>query len=180
MYSNNIVNFQESTTILNAYTKMSGNLLNAPRMIHFRICKHLVSNLSQKYQEGPKRIYSRCHSWMRWAHLRVHISPGSGWSLRYLTRMCRWKDLEDLNSLRRRSKGLDEIKPTDSWTLVTFLGFRIVIGWWGIYCPTIFTSVMSFKVKSDFRLEMCRNWTKMEMRLKKNTLDNKIDLFSSK
>ena len=31
MYSNNIVNFQESTTILNACTKMSGNLLNAPR-----------------------------------------------------------------------------------------------------------------------------------------------------
>ena len=30
MYSNNIVNFQESTTILNACTKKSGNLLNAP------------------------------------------------------------------------------------------------------------------------------------------------------
>ena len=28
-----IVNFQESTTILNAYTKKPGNLLNAPRMI---------------------------------------------------------------------------------------------------------------------------------------------------
>ena len=31
MYSNNILNFQESTTILNACTKTSGNLLNAPR-----------------------------------------------------------------------------------------------------------------------------------------------------
>ena len=31
MYSNNIVNFQESTTNLNAYTKKSGNLLNALR-----------------------------------------------------------------------------------------------------------------------------------------------------
>ena len=30
MYSNNILNFQESMTILNAYTKKSGNLLNAP------------------------------------------------------------------------------------------------------------------------------------------------------
>ena len=30
MYSNNIVNFQESMTILNACTKKSGNLLNAP------------------------------------------------------------------------------------------------------------------------------------------------------
>ena len=32
VYSNNIVNFQESTTILNAYTKKSGNLLKAPRI----------------------------------------------------------------------------------------------------------------------------------------------------
>ena len=32
MYSNNIVNFQESTTILNASTKMSGNLFKAPRI----------------------------------------------------------------------------------------------------------------------------------------------------
>ena len=32
MYSNNIVNFQESTTILNACTKKSGNLLNMSRM----------------------------------------------------------------------------------------------------------------------------------------------------
>ena len=31
MYNNNILNFQESTTILNAHTKKSGNLLNAPR-----------------------------------------------------------------------------------------------------------------------------------------------------
>ena len=32
MYSNNILNFQESTTILNASTKKSGNLLKAPRI----------------------------------------------------------------------------------------------------------------------------------------------------
>ena len=32
MYSNNIVNFQESMTILNASTKKSGNLLNARRI----------------------------------------------------------------------------------------------------------------------------------------------------
>ena len=40
MYSNNIVNFQESTTILYACTKKSGNLLKAlPITIH--IFKHL-------------------------------------------------------------------------------------------------------------------------------------------
>ena len=32
MYSNNIVNFQESTTILITRTKKSGNLLYTPRM----------------------------------------------------------------------------------------------------------------------------------------------------
>ena len=32
VYSNNILNFEESTTILNACTKKSGNLLNAPRI----------------------------------------------------------------------------------------------------------------------------------------------------
>ena len=31
IYSNNILNFQESMTILNACTKKSGNLLNTPR-----------------------------------------------------------------------------------------------------------------------------------------------------
>ena len=33
IYRNNILNFQESTTILNACTKKSGNLLNSPRII---------------------------------------------------------------------------------------------------------------------------------------------------
>ena len=32
MYSNNILNFQESMAILNACTKKSGNLLNTPRI----------------------------------------------------------------------------------------------------------------------------------------------------
>ena len=34
MYSNNILNFQESTTILNACTKKSGNLLKALRILN--------------------------------------------------------------------------------------------------------------------------------------------------
>ena len=33
MYDNSILNFQESTTILNAHTKKSGNLSYAPRII---------------------------------------------------------------------------------------------------------------------------------------------------
>ena len=37
IYSNNIVNFQESLTILNAYTKKSRNLLNALVYIYIYI-----------------------------------------------------------------------------------------------------------------------------------------------
>ena len=44
MYSNKILNFQESMTILNACTKKSGNLLNAPYIYQFltysNICMH--------------------------------------------------------------------------------------------------------------------------------------------
>ena len=44
LYSNNILNFQESTTTLNACTKKSGILLNAPRIL-----KILTQGLTDKY-----------------------------------------------------------------------------------------------------------------------------------
>ena len=37
MYSNNIVNFQESTTVLNACAQKSGNLLKAPRIYAYTL-----------------------------------------------------------------------------------------------------------------------------------------------
>ena len=43
VYRNNIVNFQESTTILNACTKKSGNLLKVPRIYHWAILMSLFS-----------------------------------------------------------------------------------------------------------------------------------------
>ena len=46
MYSNNIVNFQEFTTILNAKTKKSGNLLNAPLIL-------IYWNVSCIYSDFP-------------------------------------------------------------------------------------------------------------------------------
>ena len=50
MYSNNIVNFQESTTILNACTKKSDNLLNAPRVyIYIYIYIYIVLCISFNY-----------------------------------------------------------------------------------------------------------------------------------
>ena len=47
MYNNNIVNFRETTTILNACTKKSRNLLNSPRMLWF--FKNFVFDLGKKY-----------------------------------------------------------------------------------------------------------------------------------
>ena len=48
MYSNNILNFQESTTILNACTKKSGTLLKAPRTLHFSVYVQYVLNIELK------------------------------------------------------------------------------------------------------------------------------------
>ena len=55
MYSNNIVNFQESKTILKCqYKKKSGNLLKAPR-----ICRYKVSKVGDPPVEGdPKAPFS--------------------------------------------------------------------------------------------------------------------------
>ena len=63
MYSNNILNYQEPTTILNACTKKSGNLLNAPRICVY-VCdlrrpKHwsteILSNPRNKQKENVGR-----------------------------------------------------------------------------------------------------------------------------
>ena len=43
MYSNNILNFQESATILNARTKKSGNLLNAPHTLSISSNSNITS-----------------------------------------------------------------------------------------------------------------------------------------
>ena len=46
MYSNNILNFQESTTILNACTKKSGNLLKAPLIYISRVYSNCYCSCS--------------------------------------------------------------------------------------------------------------------------------------
>ena len=48
MYGDNILNFPESTIILNAYTKKSGNLLNAPRIYAF-----ILNDLTIKRKKLP-------------------------------------------------------------------------------------------------------------------------------
>ena len=52
MYSNNIVNFQESRTILNACIKKSGNLSYAPRM--FTEVYELFYNIDWKQYQHPR------------------------------------------------------------------------------------------------------------------------------
>ena len=64
MYSNDILNFQESTTILSACTKKSGNLLNAPHIyiyIYIRVlvvCENAINHVQD--------LISCCH---------VHLLP---------------------------------------------------------------------------------------------------------
>ena len=55
IYSNKILNFQESTTILNACTKKPGNLLNAPHMsvAGYPRCKRV--NPNRKSGVEPRR-----------------------------------------------------------------------------------------------------------------------------
>ena len=55
MYSNNILNFQESTTISNACTKKSENLLNAPRtspfgLFEFTRVRFDLKNVAETFQ----------------------------------------------------------------------------------------------------------------------------------
>ena len=54
MYSNSIVNFQESTNILNACTKKSGNLLNSPRMLRTVYPRDGIDNLYVSRKEGGR------------------------------------------------------------------------------------------------------------------------------
>ena len=61
MYSNNIVNFQESTTILNACTKKSGNLLQVPRTFTYYIIA--LSPILSPLQIIPHLV---CHKPTKW------------------------------------------------------------------------------------------------------------------
>ena len=61
MYSNNILNLQESTTILNASTKKSGNLLNSPRIYNSKKFTHKdeVVWVSNEKTKTAAYIFSR-------------------------------------------------------------------------------------------------------------------------
>ena len=59
MYSNNIVNFQKSTTILNACTKKSGNLLKAPRTL-LMVYNALIERIGTLINRQNTIIYRNC------------------------------------------------------------------------------------------------------------------------
>ena len=64
IYSNNILNFQESTTILNACIKMSGNLLNAPRNFNKEIDwigrKNTKDRIKKSHNEDEHHDFKSC------------------------------------------------------------------------------------------------------------------------
>ena len=57
MYTNNILNFQESTPILNACTKKSGNLVNAPPFCCFIIFSSAMSLIVLDQLENLTRVW---------------------------------------------------------------------------------------------------------------------------
>ena len=73
MYSNNILNFQESTTTLNAYTKKSGNLLNTLLILAqylFILCLDFILQMSidlikVHFEKGKKQTIPSCRKYDR-------------------------------------------------------------------------------------------------------------------
>ena len=64
MYSNNILNLQESTTILNVCTKKSGNLLNASRIIRSALSRFSWGcRIHRLYLLGGKTLQTNVLVW---------------------------------------------------------------------------------------------------------------------
>ena len=59
IYSNNIVNFQVSTTILKACIKKSGNLLKAPRILSILLYGCTTWTLTKRIKKKPDRNCTR-------------------------------------------------------------------------------------------------------------------------
>ena len=86
MYSNNIVNFQDSTTILNTHTKKSGNLSYAPR-IYIYIYIYIYINSSAQAGCDTRSLFKRsvteCNflSGVFRVHLLLDWLPNKGWRI---------------------------------------------------------------------------------------------------
>ena len=83
MYSNNIVNFQESTTISNVWTKKkkAGNLLNAPRIYILYSCKNITILLWSAISALLLYIYIYRYSCI---YICLKISFGLGCFIAYM------------------------------------------------------------------------------------------------
>ena len=88
IYSNRILNFQESTTILNACTKKSGNLLNAPQIsklthIHKYPNWHIYTNIqTDTYTQISKQTH--IHKYPNW-HIYTNIQTDTYTQISKLT-----------------------------------------------------------------------------------------------
>ena len=70
IYSGNIVNFQESTTILNAHTKKPGSISNAPRIY---ICIFCLASFSLSHPLS-QYIYIYIADWIYLSFLHLTFS----------------------------------------------------------------------------------------------------------
>ena len=79
MYSNNILNFQEPRTILNACTKKSGNLLNSPHMWCHYVLSKLVIWCHYWVRECASHMMSQCHPWTVPCDIIIPMSEVAMW-----------------------------------------------------------------------------------------------------
>ena len=76
MYSNNLLNCQESTIILNACPKLSGNLLNAPRISKYLNRQHHW--IKELVYVGAKLVRDKIGVYQR----NTNINSKPGWKMR--------------------------------------------------------------------------------------------------
>ena len=136
MYNNNIVNFQESTTILNACTKKSGNLLKAPRT--WKYWTRTPSNRDErKSKKGVphlettlcnRNIIKETNTWAI-PHVRYH-RPFLKWTREELGQMGQrkrkpmtiYKALHPRDDVHRRKDGGRELDSIQDYVDATIWG----------------------------------------------------------
>ena len=122
MYSNNIVNFQESSTILNASTKKSGNLLNTP-------CKTIFCKLKWVSRDEFNKFPD--------LFVQVFEIVVDSWTFHYVVvvRLMRW--LTNFYDFRIKSTATAAIgiHPTKVW-LLQLVNFKNAIWTWGHFRRT--------------------------------------------
>ena len=122
MYNNNILNFQESTTILNACTKKSGSILKAPRVYIYIYIK--FATLVEGDPKAPFSIATtlRCRVGCYSIPMSSTMAPLYPWSSPYNAESkARWHQVPFFESLVWLDLGLNPSLP-DHWWILYSLG----------------------------------------------------------